>query len=112
TSQVVITLEARATIIGRVLDANGTPVPKATVRLPTPDGFTFVFANNAGIFNFPDLPLGDYLIEAPGPPQDGLIEFMRRLGLDPATAFTSGDCPPTVCEPTPKPDFGDENAAL
>ena len=74
-------LEARATITGRVLDANGTPVPRATVRIPSLGGFTFVFANDSGVFRFPDLPLGDYLIQAPGPSQGvaDLVHGGQRL---------------------------------
>src|SRR5262249_30213073 len=65
-----ITLEARATIIGHVFDANGQPVPKATVRIVTDSGFFFVFANNSGFYRFPDMQLGTYLIQAPGPSQE------------------------------------------
>ncbi len=72
-----ITLEARATITGRVLDANGNPVPKASVRIPSQGGFTFVIANNQGVFTFPDMTLGDYLIQAPGPSAEALTEFLE-----------------------------------
>jgi hypothetical protein len=54
-----VTLEARATIIGRVLDAAGAPVPRVTVRLPQLGGYQFVFANDSGVFRFPDMPLGE-----------------------------------------------------
>ena len=106
-----VTLEARATIVGRVLDANGAPVPKATVRLVASGGFQFVFANNAGFFRFPDLSFGDYLLEAPGPPQEALIDFMRKNGIDPRTAFTFGDVPPELGG-APPPTAGDANAVL
>ncbi len=106
-----ITLEARATITGRVLDANGNPVPHATVRLPMVGGYTFVFANNAGVYRFPDLPLGEHMIQAPGPSQASLIEFMETSGYDPSTAFTSGDVPGGLGGQTP-PSFGDRNAVL
>jgi hypothetical protein len=88
-----IRLEARATITGRVLDANGVPVPRATVRIPSVGGYTFVFANDSGVYRFPDMPLGDYLIQAPGPSRESLIGFMEANGYDPASAFTAGDIP-------------------
>jgi hypothetical protein len=42
TVRVAITLESRATIVGRVLDANGNPVPRVSVRIPQIGGYTFV----------------------------------------------------------------------
>ncbi|MCI0438824.1 MAG: carboxypeptidase regulatory-like domain-containing protein [Chloroflexi bacterium] len=123
-----IRLEARATILGRVLDAAGNPVPEATVRIPSAEGFTFVFANDGGFFRFPDLHLGEYLIQAPGPAKGefpseslpdgtGLIAFMIREGMDPATAFTACDIPPGCHDFPPggesqPPSAGDLNAAL
>ncbi len=89
-----VTLEARATIVGYVLDANGHPVPRATVRIVTPSGYFFVFANNRGFYRFPDMTLGEYLIQAPGPPQEFLIGFMIAKKIDPILAFTAGDAPP------------------
>ncbi len=89
-----IRLEGRATITGRVLDANGNPVPGASVRLPQMGGYQFVIANNQGVFTFPDLPLGDYLIQAPGPSAESLIQFLVANGYDPSIAFTTGDGPP------------------
>lgn len=88
-----ITLEARATVRGRVLDANGNPVPFASVRIPEQGGFTFVIANSQGVYTFPDLPLGEYLFQAPGPSKDALVEWMESKGMDPNVAFTSGDGP-------------------
>ena len=85
-----ITLEARATITGRVLDAAGAPVPFASVRIPALGGYTFVIANSQGVYSFPDLPLGDYLLQSPGPPKEALIGFMEANGIDPDSAFTSG----------------------
>src|SRR5262249_18134759 len=64
-----------------------------TVRIPQGEGYTFVFANNQGFFKFPDMALGDYLIEAPGPPQEALIEIMAANGIDPSSAYTMGDAP-------------------
>ncbi|MGE5243271.1 MAG: Ig-like domain-containing protein [Betaproteobacteria bacterium] len=107
-----ITLESRATITGRVLDANGNPVPGASVRIPHIGGFDFVIANNQGVFTFPDLPLGDYLIEAPGPSKESLISFMQSNGIDPRTAFTSGDAPDGAGDPTIPPPASDQNAVL
>jgi hypothetical protein len=108
TVSVAITLEARATITGRVVDANGNPMPRVSVRLPVLGGFTFVFTNNQGVYTFPDLPLGSYLIQAPGPSVDSLIQFMEFNGMDPASAFTSGDGPPPA-EPL---SSADANAVL
>lgn len=88
-----ITLEARATIRGRVLDAAGNPVPFASVRIPQLGGYTFVIANSQGVYTFPDLPLGEYLVQAPGPSKEALIAYMEFNGIDPASAFTSGDGP-------------------
>ncbi len=104
-----ITLEARATITGRVLDANGTPVPRASVRIPEVGGFTFVIANNQGVFTFPDMALGDYLIQSPGPSADALIQFLEANGYDPNSAFTSGDGPGA---PPPPPSSNDAQAVI
>lgn len=107
-----IHLEARASIEGRVLDAAGHPVPHATVRLVQSGGYSFVFANAAGAFRFPDLRLGDYLLQAPGPDQAGLIAWMEKEGIPVCSAFTARppdaparyncDAPdPTTADPTP-----------
>ncbi|MCP5152800.1 MAG: Ig-like domain-containing protein [Ectothiorhodospiraceae bacterium] len=102
TVEVAIRLEQRATVEGFVRDANGQPVPRATVRLVQTGGFSFVFANNQGYFRFPDLQLGDYLFQAPGPSQEALIEWMLLKGIDPVSAFTAGDVPPELGgEPPP-----------
>ena len=58
TVSAAVTLEARATITGRILDANGQPMPRVSVRLPQSGGFTFVFTNDQRVFTFPDMPLG------------------------------------------------------
>jgi hypothetical protein len=104
-----ITLEARASITGRVLDANGQPVARASVRIPQVGGFTFVIANNQGVFTFPDMPLGDYLLQAPGPSAESLIEFLEANGYDPNSVFTSGDGPG---EPPPPPSSSDASAVI
>ena len=111
TVSAAIRLEARATITGRVLDANGTPVPRATVRIPSLGGFTFVFANDSGVFRFPDMPLGDYLIQAPGPSSESLISFMEANGYDPAARSRPATYRPTLAR-RPTPSFGDKNAVL
>lgn len=104
TVNVAITLEARATIVGRVFDANRQPVPGVTVRIPANGGFFFVFANNSGFFRFPDLNLDEYLIEAPGPEKGALIDFMKEQGIDPSSAFTAGDAPPDLVHGPPQTD--------
>jgi hypothetical protein len=109
TVRVAITLEARATITGRVLDANGTPMPRVSVRIPQIGGFTFVFTNSDGVYTFPDLALGSYLIQAPGPSVDSLIGYMEANGMDPESAFTSGD---GTGASAPPPTAGDANAVL
>ena len=90
--------DARASIIGQVTDANGTPVPGVTVRIVRNDGFQFVFANNNGQFRFPDMPLGSYLLQAPGPSQESLLDFMEERMIDPLSAYTAipPDIPPEV----------------
>jgi len=110
-----VTLEARATIVGRVLDANGQPVPDVTVRLPQDGGYTFVFANHNGVFRLPNLPLGSYLIQAPGPPLAALIDYMKSHGIDPCSAFTAGEPPPDLhcgTDPFAGVDLNDTNAVL
>ena len=111
TVNISITLEARATIVGQVTDAAGNPVPRVTVRLPSADGYTFVFSDLQGFFRFPDLHLGDHLIQAPGPPWESLVEYMKFIGTDPRAAFTSGDIPPSLGGDA-APIGGDVNAAL
>jgi hypothetical protein len=90
TVNAAITLEARATITGRILDANGNPKPQTTVRIVQGEGFLFVVSNNSGIFRFPDLPLDDHLLEAPAP--DGAAYLIDK-GLNPCIAYTAGDAP-------------------
>lgn len=110
TVRVAITLEARATITGRVLDADGHPMARVSVRIPQSGGFTFVFTNSQGVYTFPDMPLGTYLIQAPGPSVDSLISFMEYHGYDPASAFTSGDAGGAGLPPPPS--SSDANAVL
>ncbi len=114
TVNVAITLEARATIQGTVRDVNGTPVPRATVRIVRSGGFEFVFANDRGEFRFPDRPLGSYLLQAPGPGQAGLIEYMKKRGIPVCSAFTAipPDPPPDFSCQTQAPNYSNENAAL
>ncbi len=60
----VVTLEPAATIIGRVLDADGNPVSGATVRTdPQPSGdfrvsLPQVATDKDGRFTVPDVPTG------------------------------------------------------
>ncbi|QYZ65331.1 MAG: hypothetical protein OI74_04575 [Gammaproteobacteria bacterium (ex Lamellibrachia satsuma)] len=114
TVNIAITLEARATIQGTVRDASGNPVPRATVRIVRSGGFEFVFANNAGQFRLPDRPLGGYLLQAPGPGQQGLIEFMKKRGIPACSAFTAipPDPPADLNCQAQAPNFSDDNAAL
>ncbi|MEG7522132.1 MAG: carboxypeptidase-like regulatory domain-containing protein [Chromatiales bacterium] len=116
TVNIAITLEARATIQGTVRDVNvnGNPVPRATVRIVRSGGFEFVFANDAGQFRFPDRPLGGYLLQAPGPGQQGLIEFMQKRGIPACSAFTAipPDPPPDLNCQAQAANFSDNNAAL
>lgn len=104
-----VTLEARATITGRVLDADGQPVPRASVRIPQVGGYTFVIANNQGVYTFPDMPLGDHLIQSPGPSAESLIAFLEANGYDPNVAFTSGDGPSA---PPPPPSSSEASAVI
>ncbi|MBI3860214.1 MAG: carboxypeptidase regulatory-like domain-containing protein, partial [Thaumarchaeota archaeon] len=107
---VAITLEARATIIGQVLDASGNPVPRASVRIPRSNGFFFVIANLQGVFRFPEIHLSDYLLQAPGPDWPGLVQAMIDQGMDPRSAFTAGDIPENLGGPLPS--TSDPNAVL
>ena len=66
TVPIVIKLEARATIAGRVFDAAGNPVGNVSVRIPQDDGYIFVFADANGFYKFPDMELGDYLSRGTG----------------------------------------------
>ena len=111
TVPVSIVLESRATITGRVTDAGGNPMARVSVRIPEIGGFRFVFTNSQGIYTFPDLPLRSYLIEAPGPSVDSLIDYMQANGMDPLSAFTSGDAPGGLGGPS-TPNAGDANAVL
>jgi hypothetical protein len=83
------------------------------VRIVRDSGYSFVFANNQGFFRFPDIPLDNYLLQAPGPSQESLIEWMRKQGIDPRSAFTAipPDLPPELAS-TQVIDFSDENEAL
>ncbi len=104
-----ITLEARATITGRVLDAQGNPMARVSVRIPRLGGYEFVFTNNQGVYTLPDQRMGDYLIQAPGPSVDSLIAFLEYHGYDPNVAFTSGDGPGA---PPEAPSSGNANAVV
>ncbi len=95
-----------------MLDANGAPVPRATVRLPVLGGFTFVFANDSGVFRFPDLTLGEYLIQAPGPSRESLISFMEANGYRPAQRVHRRATSPPISGTSRTPTFGDRNAML
>lgn len=107
TVQVVITLEARASITGRVLDANGQPVPRASVRIPRDGGFFFVIANNQGVYKVPDVQLDEYLLEAPGPAESDLIAFMQNVGIPVSSAYTAGDAPADANPPPVNPNDAD-----
>jgi len=85
-------------------------VPGASVRIPQVGGYTFVVANSQGVYTFPDLQLGDYLLQAPGPSKETLISFMQANGIDPAAAFTSGDAPAGTGGEAPL--ASDKNAVL
>ena len=76
---------------GRLIVHGGNRSTNGAAFVPLSD--TFVIANNQGVFTFPDMPLGSYLIQAPGPSVDSLIEFMENNGIDPRSAFTTGDAP-------------------
>ncbi|HKS38859.1 MAG TPA: LamG-like jellyroll fold domain-containing protein, partial [Verrucomicrobiae bacterium] len=79
---VVIRLGNAGRIIGRVLDANGNPMPNARVSTPFGLGFRWIKADAQGNYRFEDMSLGDYTVSAPAPPaQDtdaaGLISTLR-----------------------------------
>ncbi len=116
TVNTIITLEARATIEGTVRDANGDIVPGGTVRIVMKDGYEFVFANDQGEYRFPDRPLGQYLIQAPGPSQEALVVYMIREYINPYDAYTaiSPDIPDDLNFEIPGdvPTFSSENEAI
>ena len=80
---VVIRLGNAGRIIGRVLDANGNPIPNARVSTPMGLGFRWVNADAQGNYRFEDMSLGDYTVSAPAPPaQDtdtaGLLSVLKE----------------------------------
>jgi hypothetical protein len=80
---VVIRLEAKGRIIGRVLDAAGQPVPKVVVALPDFGGFSYVNADANGNFEFPNLAVAkDYTVSAPAPatgPGDNSDALLKQI---------------------------------
>ena len=97
--RVAITLESRATILGEVRDNTGAPVPNATVRLPNErgTGFILIVANAAGLYKVPDLPLGDYLIEAEPFNEDIICALASTDLQNTISPFTLGDMPAKLC---------------
>ena len=61
---VVIRLEAKGSLFGRVYDANGQPVPNVQVRIPQQGGFLYVQADDQGLYRFVGLPLDSYTLSA------------------------------------------------
>ena len=88
-----ITLEARATVRGPRARRQRHAGALRERAHPAQGGYTFVIANGQGVYTFPDLALGDYLLQSPGPSKEALIAFMEANGIDPNSAFTSGDGP-------------------
>jgi len=67
-NQVVVKLNPRGRITGRVFDQNGNGVPNIRVAIPMGDGFFWVRANEFGRYTFDNMALGDYFVSAPSPP--------------------------------------------
>jgi hypothetical protein len=58
---VIIQLKPAGSIYGQVLDANGHPVPGATICRPEDGGFSFIAADGGGNFVWENLPIGKRL---------------------------------------------------
>ncbi|HLH54849.1 MAG TPA: carboxypeptidase regulatory-like domain-containing protein, partial [Verrucomicrobiae bacterium] len=64
---VVVRFDPAGQVIGRVLDADGTPVPNISVAMPLEDGFQWVYTDGNGEYKFENLALGKKIFSAPGP---------------------------------------------
>src|SRR6185503_6727632 len=65
---VLIRLEAKGRIVGRVYDGTGTNiVPNVRVSMPVKGGFLWVDADAQGRYEFPNMGLGSYKLSAPAP---------------------------------------------
>jgi hypothetical protein len=84
---VVVRLHAAGRIVGRVLDANGQPVPNVKVALPMEDGFAWVSADGQGYYKFENLDLKQWTVSAPSGPTaktdvSGILETLRTGGTE------------------------------
>lgn len=70
TNFAVIRFPAVGRIIGRVIDATGRPVTGQNVAIPLDHGFAWTPLTADGLFEFPNLPVRDYIVSAPAPPVD------------------------------------------
>ncbi len=64
---VVVKLNAAGRIYGTVYDAQGNPKPNIEVGIPDPNGggFYYTFADTNGVYSFPNMGLGQYIVSAP-----------------------------------------------
>jgi hypothetical protein len=83
---VVVRFTPVGRIVGRVLDADGRPVPNEVVSIPEGDGFLWTRADGNGVFEFPNLGLDDYTVSAPAPPvaDVDLSDELASLSGDPS----------------------------
>lgn len=93
TNFVVITLAPKGRIGGQVLDAAGAPVAGVRVAAYPRDSesFYYVGADAQGRFSFSGIPLGPYVLVAPGPSVGDLESLAQDVVDDIATARNSGN---------------------
>jgi hypothetical protein len=64
---IVVRLNPAGRIVGRVLDAEGNPVPGVRVAIPEENGFMWVEADHQGHYKFENLGLKNYTLSSPAP---------------------------------------------
>jgi hypothetical protein len=84
---VVVRLRPAGSIIGRVLDAAGHPVPNVRVAMPMDEGFRWVDADGEGRYKFENVDLREWTVSAPSGEASSkdvskILETLRTSGSE------------------------------